>query len=87
MKTENDTPPASPVISTIETFPRFRFENFNPRRKARRVEAARVEVAYSSDEDDKESLWMSARDIRNNLKTFGENPELRKALAAYGLSP
>jgi hypothetical protein len=87
MKTEDNTPPASPVISNIETFPRFRFVEFNPRRKSRRVEAARVEVAYSSDLADKDELWMSARDIRNNLKTFGENPELRKALAAYGLSP
>lgn len=84
MNPESSTSPAGPVVSGVELFPRFRFIEFNPRRKSRRIEAARVEVAYSSEEGDSEYLWMSARDIRNNLKSFGENAELRKALAAYG---
>jgi hypothetical protein len=59
----------------------FLFVEFNPRRKSRGAEAARVEVF-----EDGEScgwLWMSERDIRNNLRDFGDSAELRKALSAY----
>jgi hypothetical protein len=66
--------PMDPVVT-------FRFVEFNPRRVSRGVEGARVEVL----EDGVECawLWMSAKDIRNNLAEFGESEELRKALAAY----
>ncbi len=58
----------------------FRLIEFNPRRFERGAEAARVAVI----EDGQEGwLWMSAEDIRNNLREFGENLELRRALGAY----
>ena len=45
----------------------------------RSAEAARVEV-----DPDGDWLWMSKRDIKANIKEFGEHPELQKALEAYG---
>jgi len=65
-----------------DDLPDFRFIEFNPRRKARGVEAARVAVS-----NDGEWLWMSVKDIRNNIREFGDHPELQKALAAYGVKP
>lgn len=62
----------------------FRFVEFNPRRKQRRVEAVRMEVTYGPPENGKrELLWMNKADIRENIKEFGTNPELQKALDAY----
>lgn len=57
----------------------FKFIEFNPRRAMRSAEAARVEVHPDGD-----WLWMSKRDIKANIKVFGEHPELQKALEAYG---
>lgn len=59
----------------------FLFVEFNPRRKSRGAAAARVEVL--EDGDSCGWLWMSERDIRNNLRDWGESEELRKALVAY----
>ena len=56
--------------------PEFKFIEFNPRRKARGVEAARVAV-------DGEWLWMSKRDIQLNIRDFGPHPELLRALESY----
>lgn len=61
--------------------PTFRFVEFNPRRAMRGKEGARVEVTYP--DGDGELLWMSPDDIMENLETFGDSPELQKALAAY----
>ncbi|MCE9664491.1 hypothetical protein LY622_13715 [Halomonas sp. M5N1S17] len=63
-------------------FPQFRLIEFNPRRASRGAEAARVEVTYS--EGDMDELWMSPRDIRNNIREFGQQEGLQKALEAYG---
>jgi hypothetical protein len=49
---------------------------FNPRRNARKAPAAEVRV-------DGELLWMTVRDIKNNIRDFGDHPELQKALQAY----
>ena len=57
----------------------FKFVEFNPRRAMRGADAARVEV-----DPDGEWLWMSKRDIKANIKEFGDHPELQKALASYG---
>lgn len=62
------------------TDPRFTFIEFNERRRARGAEAARVEVDYGTGSG---LLWMSERDIRRNIMTFGPCAELDKALAAY----
>jgi hypothetical protein len=59
----------------------FRFVDFNPRRRMRGVEAARVEVIVDGVPDD--LLWMSEKDIRNNLEIFGEHAALRHALDHY----
>jgi hypothetical protein len=56
--------------------PVFGFIEFNPRRKSRGAEAARVSA-------DGEWLWMSKRDIQNNIRDFGPHPELLKALESY----
>ena len=58
----------------------FKFIEFNPRRKARGVEAARVEVI---DGDETYWLWMSRADIGRNIMEFGESEELVKAANAY----
>jgi len=59
----------------------WRFIEFNPRRDMRGADAARVEVG-----EDGEWLWMSKRDIKNNIRDFGDHPELQKALNAYGVT-
>ena len=56
--------------------PAFEFIEFNHRRKSRGAEAARVSA-------DGEWLWMSKRDIENNIRDFGPHPELLKALEDY----
>ena len=58
----------------------FRLIEFNPRRHARKAEAARVAVPDALGGG---WLWMSARDIRRNIAEFGDDPELCRALAAY----
>ena len=49
---------------------------FNPRRNARKAPAAELRV-------DGECLWMTVKDIKNNIRDFGDHPELQKALQAY----
>ena len=56
--------------------PTFEFIEFNPRRKSRGAEAARVSTGGLW-------LWMSKRDIENNIRDFGPHPELLKALESY----
>lgn len=63
-------------------FPQFRLIEFNPRRATRGAEAARVEVTYS--DGDVDILWMSPQDIRKNMREFGQQAGLQKALEAYG---
>lgn len=62
----------------------FRLYRYNPRRRARGVEAAEVEVTWP--DGDKELLWMTQQDIRDNLKQFGDSQGLRDALEAYRLN-
>lgn len=69
---------AHPRLAAIASLT-FRFMEYNPRRAARGVRAARVEVmgdgpAYW--------LWMNASDVRKNMAAHGECEELKKALAA-----
>ena len=76
------------VISPIEevvSYPSFHFAEFNPRRRARGKEAARVMVRFSSDPEDYQLLWMSKQDVRNNIIEYGAEPALVQALGAYGL--
>lgn len=61
--------------------PEFKFVEFNPRRRLRGAEAARVEVIYSDGESD--LLWMSVRDIKANIREFGQQEGLKQALDAY----
>ena len=65
-----------------QTQDHWRFIEFNPRRAVRGAEAARVEVTQDGD-----WLWMSRRDLRNNIRDFGDHPELQKALDAYKAFP
>ena len=58
----------------------FRFIEFNDRRYARGVDAARVAAIEDGEED---WLWMSKQDIAKNMMTFGRHPELVKAHEAY----
>lgn len=69
--------PPRPVEQATEP-QHWKFIEFNSRRAARGAPAARVEV-----DPDGEWLWMTALDIRLNIRDHGEHPELRKALAAY----
>ncbi len=54
----------------------WKFLEFNHVRAARGARAARVAV-------DGTWLWMNPADIRNNIRDFGDHPELQKALQAY----
>lgn len=62
-------------------YPQFQLIEFNTRRLERGADAARVHVTYS--EGDYEELWMSTRDLRNNISLFGQHEALTQALAAY----
>jgi hypothetical protein len=70
-------------IAPIDKDPEFtfRFDEFNPRRHRRGADAARVVVIIDGVEDD--YLWMSEKDIQNNLEIFGQHPALLVALAYY----
>lgn len=71
------------MIEAVAKYPQFKFYEFNPRRHRRGVEGCRVLVTYSSNPADQQLLWMSPKDIRDNIAEFGDDPELQKALAAY----
>lgn len=62
----------------------FTFVEFNERRAMRGAPAARVDVTDPDDADGGGWLWMSRKDIKANIRDHGDNPELQKALAAYG---
>lgn len=64
-------------------YPKFRLIEFNARRRARGVEAARVEVAYSEKVEDLDWMWMSLSDLRKNILIFGPHAELERAIKAY----
>jgi hypothetical protein len=70
-------------MSNVFTSPvTFKFSDFNPRRKARGVEAVRMEV-YEG-EKYQGWLWMSRRDIEKNIKLHGAQPALLEGLKHYG---
>jgi hypothetical protein len=58
----------------------FKFIEFNPRRAARGAPAARFEIFIDGNGD---WIWMDKRDIRENRKIYGDNPEFDKAIEAY----
>lgn len=58
----------------------FELVRFNPRRLRRGAEAAEIKVCDNNDEC---LLWMSASDIRKNIKLFGEQAAFTKALQHY----
>lgn len=62
-------------MQTTEDIP-FRLVRFNPRRSLRGAPAAEVQTSSGL-------LWMSRADIRNNLRDFGDDQELWKAMEAY----
>lgn len=59
----------------------FTLIRYNPRRKARGAEAAELEVLQNGTVIDR--LWMSLKNIKDNLKSFPEDEGLLAALAAY----
>jgi hypothetical protein len=72
-------------MSTEDPPLQFKFIEFNERRAMRGADAARVEVIDPTDPDGGPGwLWMNRRDIRNNIREHGDNPELQKAMKAYG---
>lgn len=68
--------PEHAMTQLSDDCPEFKFVEFNPRRKARGAEAARVAV-------DGDWMWMSKYDIECNIRDFGPHPELIKALESY----
>lgn len=57
---------------------KFEFLEFNKRRAQRGAEAVRMKVTADGD-----WLWMSKKDLKLNIKEFGEDPELIKGLSCY----
>lgn len=64
--------------------PTFKLHSYNPRRRARKVEAAHVLVTWPNGKE--ELLWMNERDIRANIKEFGPCEGLEAARNAYRLN-
>lgn len=69
----------APVQKTVTT---FELIDFNYVRYARGKEAAKIRVI--EDGEDQGFLWMSADDLRANIRKFGTSEALEKALRAYG---
>ena len=66
---------------SVKDVPLFSLLRFNPRRSQRGAGAAEVECTWADGE--METLWMSEKDIRKNIREFGEQAGLREALEAY----
>lgn len=64
--------------------PTFELVEYNPRRRSRGAEAARVKVTWQDGET--ELLWMSQKDIRANLRESGKSKGLDDAAKAYNLN-
>ena len=60
-----------------------RLVRYNPRRRARGVEAAEVEIDGEEEGVAPLRLWMSQADIRNNIAQFGQLEGFVAALEAY----
>lgn len=60
----------------------FQLTDFNHRRLARGVEAARVDYVIDGREG---WVWMSKSDVEKNIREFGELPGLLMAREAYRL--
>lgn len=67
--------------SSQDDRPAFELYCYNPRRHARGKEAAQVMVTWPDGK--KQLLWMSPRDIKDNIAEFGDCSGLRLALDAY----
>ncbi len=81
MQTTTETP-APPASAPIDEQPyKFELHRYNPRRAARGKEAAEVKITHP--DGDIEYLWMSKKDINNNIKDFGVSDGLLECLTAY----
>ena len=78
---ETERAPELGVTPCSAVFPKFRFYEYNSRRKARGAETVRIEVQH--DTNFTELLWMSRRDLVLNIKEFGEDPALMRGLECY----
>lgn len=59
----------------------FELVRYNPRRRARGAEAAEVKVTWP--DGDEALLWMSEKNIADNIAGFGECDGLSAAREAY----
>lgn len=62
-------------------WPKFEFTRFNPIRARRSVGAA--ECLVTNSDGTSFLLWMTEKDIRNNIVEFGRHPALVQAMEAY----
>lgn len=69
-----------PDQTEINSEPIFTLLRFNPRRAMRGAPAAEVEFQSGGD---CALLWMTEKDIRDNIEDFGEHHALLQALQAY----
>lgn len=58
--------------------PFFSLLEFNTRRLQRGATAAKVQIDAEGD-----WLWMSKRDLKLNIKEFGDHPVLARAIRCY----
>jgi hypothetical protein len=70
---------ASPAVDAVPLID-WKLVRFNPRRALR---TGAAEVEYFENGALTARLWMTKKDIQNNILEFGDHPELRKALQAY----
>ena len=69
------------MVSPNDDRPKFELHRYNPRRASRGAEAAEVKVTWP--DGGEEYLWMSKRDLKENMKEFGACDGLLDALNAY----
>lgn len=76
--TENLVEPQVILRTDLPQDQHWRFIELNTTRALRGKEAARVEVDAGG-----RWLWMSRQNVIDNIRDFGDHPELQKALKAY----
>ncbi len=59
----------------------FKFYRYNDHRRRRGVEAVQMQIFENGEQVN--LLWMSRKDINNNIREFGMCPALRRGLQCY----
>ncbi len=69
------------MADAIQITSGFKFYRYNDRRRCRGVEAVQMQIFENGEQVG--LLWMSRKDINNNIREFGMCPALHRGLQCY----